>query len=310
MDPRRWKRLGALAARQWDVLGYRQLLECGFSEGAIQTLVESGALVRLHRGVFALAHRPLDRRGHLIGALLACGPTSCTSHLPAAEHFGILSGRAIPQLEVTVPRHGGPRSRSGIRVHRSALGEDERVVSERVACTSPSRTLLDIAAVHPQRLEGAIKRSGDRGILEVKTILTLLDRYHRRPGGPLLRRLLDIESPIPEFTRSGLERRMYRLCEARSIQHPMMNVPIEAEGGPFEVDCVWLRHRLIVECDSRHHDNPITSLADARRDQALTLAGWRMIRMRWAQIIGDPDRAARTILHLLREQEKLLRFTA
>ena len=85
-----------------------------------------------------------------------------------------------------------------------------------------------------------------------------------------------------------------------------MNVEIDAPGGPYEVDCVWPRHRLIIECDSRWHDNPATRRRDAIREQALTLAGWRIYRLRWIQIVGEPGHAARTVRHLLAEQERLV----
>lgn len=307
MDSARWTKIGTVAARQWAVVSFEQLTVCGFSAGAIQRAVGFGQLVRLHKGVFALAHRPIDRRGHLMGAMLSCGPGACISHLPAGEHLGILPVRQIPQLEVTVPRGAGLRSRKKIRIHRAAIGGDECMQRDRIHCTTPSRALLDIAADHPHRLERAMKKAGERELLSVDLIVRLLDRYPRRPGGPLLRSMLDLDGSVPVFTRSELERRVYRLCRASSIELPVMNVPIDAENGPYEVDCVWLRQRLIIECDSRHHDNPRTSAADALRDQALTLAGWRVERMRWVQIVGDPERASRTIRHLLREQERLLR---
>lgn len=85
-----------------------------------------------------------------------------------------------------------------------------------------------------------------------------------------------------------------------------MNVRLPAEGGPFEVDCVWFQERLIIECDShRWHDNPVTANRDALKDQAFTLAGWRVHRLRWIQIVKNPQDAARTIGVLLEQQRSM-----
>ena len=86
-----------------------------------------------------------------------------------------------------------------------------------------------------------------------------------------------------------------------------MNVLIDAAGGPYEIDCVWFAQRLLIECDSRWHDNPVTAAKDALREQALTDAGWRVYRLRWLQIVDAPGRAAQTIRLLLEQQTQLLR---
>lgn len=301
----RWSRAGQVAARQYGVISFSQLLDCGFSRSGIQRAVAAGLLIPIHRGVFALGYPPSDRRGVLLAATIAVGAPSCVSFSTAGEYLRLLPGTASP-IDVTVPRGAG-RSRRSVRIHRAAIDRDERRIVKGVPCTTPSRTIIDIAASSPHRLEGVIKDAGGHGMLEVRTILDLLDRHPRRPGCRLLRMLLGANRALPVFTRSELERRTYELCVAESIEPPMMNVPIDADGGPYEVDCVWIRQRLILECDSKWHDNPITAARDAVRDQALTLAGWRVVRMRWLQIVDAPERCARTIRHLLREQEQLLR---
>lgn len=213
-------------------------------------------------------------------------------------------------IQVTVPKRSGRMRRSGLIVHRAKLAADERTVVDGVRCTTMSRALLDISAERPGEIERAIKAAGDRELLSVSNCLLLLERYPGRPGSPLLRRLLLGEEPVPEFTRSGLERRMYRLCRSAGLPLPDMNIDIAGARGLHECDATWPRHRLIIECDSRWHDNPIAAIDDARKDQDLTLAGWRVHRLRWAQIVLEPELCARTIGHLLAEQAKLAGIAA
>lgn len=303
--PLRWKRAAEIAAGQYGVISCTQLLAGGFTRRRIDLAVTGGHLIPIHRGVYGLGHPPTDMRGNRVAATLATGEGSWISNRSGAEHVRILP-RRNGAIHLTVPTRAGRRPGQGLIVHRSKLAPDERRTIERVRCTSVSRVLLDLAGGNPGELEGAIKAAGNRELLSVGTCMKLLDRYPRRPGSSLLRRLLLGEEPVPTFTRSGLERRMFRLCRTSGLPLPQTNVDIPTEIDVHECDCVWPEYRLIVECDSRWHDNPIASVDDARKDQDLTLAGWRVHRLRWAQIVLAPELAARTIRHLLNEQARLL----
>lgn len=300
-----WIEVGERARRQFGVVSLPQLRELGFDDRSVSRAVAQGHLLRLHRGVFAVGHRPTQRSGYLLAALIVAGPDGAISHRPAAEFMGILkpSGGLI---DVTVPTRAG-RSMNGIRWHRSRLAADERVLVGGIRCTSASRTILDLAQGPAGLLERAIREAGGLGLLDASGIAALLERYPRRSGSRALRRLMKGTEPVPAFTRSRLERRIYPLCRHYGLPVPQMNVPIPAGDTVYEADCVWPEHRLIVECDSRWHDNPASAVEDAQRDQALTLAGWRVHRLRWAQIVGAPERAAQTIRKLLHDQELLLR---
>lgn len=304
-----WERISAIASEQYGVVSLAQLLAAGFTRRMVDVAVSNGRLLPLHRGVFAVGHMARDSRAGRLAATLAIPAGAWVSNRSCAEHHHVLRARTGP-VHVTVPASGGRKPRKGIVVHRAMLAEDERTIFEGVPCTTMSRTLLDLSAERPGELETAIKAAGDRELLRVSECLMLMKRYPGRPGSPLLRRMLVGEEPLPEFTRSGLERRMYRLCRDAGLPLPSMTVDIQGESDLHECDCAWSRHRLIIECDSRWHDNPITSVADAKKSQDLTLAGWRVERLRWAQIVLEPELCARTVAHLLAEQERLMAIAA
>jgi len=134
-------------------------------------------------------------------------------------------------------------------------------------------------------------------------VILELNRGHR--GVARLRMLIDGCRPLPVFVRSDTERQIYELCERAGLPLPDMNVDVWAGGTIYECDCVWPAERLIVECDSRWHDNPIAARTDAERDQALTLAGWRIQRIRAAQL-KPPGRFFATLERLLADQRRLI----
>lgn len=281
-----------------------QLAGCGFSGDAIRLAATRGQLTRIHQGVFSIGHPPIGRTAWLFGATLAGGDGALLSHRFAGAHLSLISFRSAP-VEITVPTAGG-RSRPGISFHRRTLGPEEGGRFRGVPCTSPSRTILDLGGIGTALAERAIREAGGLGLLDVAEILRLIDRYPGRAGNARVRTLIEGRVPIPAMTKSELERRLYELCRSLGILLPDMNVPIYAGSQVIECDAVWPAERLIVECDSRWHDNPVTARRDAERDEALMLAGWRVLRLRWGRIVLAPHRTARRIEALLAQQRRLL----
>jgi hypothetical protein len=303
MPSRAWIAAAKIARPQVGLITRQQLIDCGVSAGAIANAVRGGRLSRIHRSVYALGPPPSDRRSPLVAAVLATGPGAVISHRTAGEHQG-LTRAAGNLITVTAPSDGG-RDRSGIRVHRRRLQPVELTVFDGVPCTAPARTILDLCEISVQLGERAVRSAGAKGLLDVAELNQILEINHGRRGTARMRMLIDDRRPIPVFTRSELERLIYELCERSRLPLPDMNVDVWAGEAVYECDCVWPRERLIVECDSRWHDNPVSATQDARRDEALTLVGWRIHRIRWAQLIASPGRVAAAISRLIADQRRL-----
>ena len=67
----------------------------------------------------------------------------------------------------------------------------------------------------------------------------------------------------------------------------------------YEGDATWREARLIVELDGGAHDLPNRREADRERDRKLTVAGWRVIRVTWRQLLRDGDALARDLQTLV-----------
>lgn len=152
--------LAELAGRQHGVVAVWQLLERGVTDQCVRRRVEAGRLHRLHRGVYAVGHRKVSRRGHLIAAVLAGGRGSSLGYRAAAELWGLIDYPAVI-LDVLAPRHR--RSRGNLRSHRSLLPTDERRARDGIPVTSVPRTLFDFAAVTDRhRVARAMERADAR----------------------------------------------------------------------------------------------------------------------------------------------------
>jgi very-short-patch-repair endonuclease len=254
----------------------------------------------VHAGVFAVGHMPLTLDGRYMAAVLACGRGSALSHRSAAAKLGLRpTSRAA--IDVTTPRQGA-RGRKGIDAHRSTkllpLDVDE---VDGIRCTSVAWTLLDFAAVVPRR---AVERAFDQAelleVLDAAAIEDVLARAGGHRGAGVLRAILDHHAPASTLTRTELEELFLALCRARGVPDPRVNAWIPLEPTGYEADFLWREAWLIVEVDGHAvHTTRRAFEHDRRRDQRLTLAGWRVVRFTWRQVVRDPAFVAATVAGLL-----------
>ena len=165
--------------------------------------------------------------------------------------------------------------------------------------TSVARTLLDLAELVPVRaLRHAFEEAERLRLADVRAIEAVVARGWGRRGVGALAALLDEARtrPLPD-TRSELERRFLDVIGSAGLPPPATNVLVEG----FLVDAVWPRQRLVVELDGRrYHETRAAFERDRIRDAGLQVAGFRVLRVTWKRLHGDPQIVAATIRALLR----------
>ena len=259
-----------------------------------------GRLHRIHRGVYAVGHRKLTRRGRWMAAVLAGGRGAALSHRSAAELWSLLPPRAH-RPDVTVPCSRRRAASVGVEWRSSRLPPDEVTDIDGIAVTSVSRTVLDLAAVADRRtVERAMNEAEIHGLSEPLGLPTLIARHPRRRGAATVRAILAAGHIGATRTRSELEERFLRFVDRRGLPRPEMNVPIAVAAGHLEADCVWRREGLVAELDGRAvHMTRAGFESDRARDRALSAQGWRPIRITWHQIDDEPDELAADLRALL-----------
>lgn len=256
------------------------MLALGLGRSAIAEWVGRGRLHRLHRGVYAVGHLNLTRNSHFMAAVLACGDKAALSHFSAAVLWGMLGGDG--KIHVTAP---GDRRRPGMVVHRAPLRDREVLKRAGIPLTTPARTLIDLADVAPRRtLERAIDEAE-----YLRLDCTGLAPRHGRRGTGRLSAVLAVHRPGSTRTRSHLEEIFLALCDRHRLPRPEVNVEIDG----YECDFVWREQRLIVETDGgAAHGTRRAKRRDPVRDADLMIAGWRVWRLSYEQLLRDPDTVA------------------
>lgn len=263
-----------------------QLLGIGLSENAIESRIRTGRIYRLHRGVYAVGHWALTRSSHLLAAALAVGDDAAISHATAADVWGIRPSSSR-RIEVTAPR--ALKKRQGMLLHRLPLPSDEVVVRAGIPVTSVHRTLIDVAcSLRDRDIDRAMEQAAVLRLDDALPLVALFDRYPTRRGTAKLARA--VERLNPRFTRRELERRFLEATRKAGLPLPQTNSWVCG----YEVDVYWPSHGLVVELDSHQfHLTPQAFERDRERDRALTLAGYRVLRVTWYQVdAGIRDVAA------------------
>jgi hypothetical protein len=296
-DPDR--RLADFAALHHAVVSLAELRELGLGEGAIEYRLKIGRLHRRHRGVFSIGHEVLTREGRWRAAVLACGPRAVLSGADAAAHWGLMAARG-QRFQVTTPaRSGREPDRRRIALHRvGTLRAWETTIHDNIPTTTVARTLLDLAAdLRPRALEDVIAQSNRLGLFDLVAARRCLDQHPRQHGAPALRHLLaNLERAAPADLRSPLEVAFLQLCDDHHLPPPQANTTLAG----FLVDFHWPGTTLVVETDGyAYHATPTAFESDRARDQALTLAGYTVVRFTYNQVTREPAECAARLHRLL-----------
>jgi len=269
-------------------------------DGAIAYAAKSGRLHRVFRNVYAFGHRRIGERGRLMAAALACGSGTVISHRSAGALLGFLDEGPVV-IDVIAPRSRG-RKIDGIRLHLvrpPRLGETGTVTG--IPCTSPARTLVDLAGTVGERtLRSAFERAARHEMLDLaaieasvdprrrgmKVLLGLIDEW--RGAAPLLKKRGKLKSP--------LEAKVLPLIARRDLPPPLFNAPVQIANGRIEVDFLWPDQRFVLEADSREfHGTAVAFERDRWRDRELMRAGYSVLRVTHREAEREAEAVSATV---------------
>lgn len=297
------EQIARLALVQHGVVTLRQLVDLGLTPRAVQHRANAARLHRLYRRTYSLVpQKLLSREGRWMAAVLCCGEDAMLSHRTAALLHEIRF-KDRNALDVIIPRRT-TRKHAGIQIHTSTtLAASDRTRVRNIPCTSVSRTLLDLSTKVDRRgLERALDQAEVERLLNVNELRDQLARNAHHPGSRLIRGIVEEYYLARTLTRSELEEAFFRICRSARVPDPEVNVMIELNDGeePILADFVWLAQRVIVETDGyQTHGTRQAFEHNRRRDQRLTMAGWRVVRITWRQVMSRPDQVRRLVQALV-----------
>lgn len=268
------------------------------SDSAIAHAIRAGRLHRVFRGTFTLTPQ-IDLRGRLGAAVLACGSGAVVSHRSAGALLRLLD--TSPAVIDVISSSEQGRKIDGIRFHRVRPPRlDEVGTVDGIPCTSPARTLVDLAGTLGDRtLRSCFERAAQRKVLDIPAIEASMDPGRR--GVKSLRALVGEWRRAAAVAKKGrlkspLEAKVLPLVLGRGLPAPHLNAPVEIANGRIEVDFLWPDHRFVVEADSRDfHGIELAFERDRWRDRELLRVGYGTLRVTHQQAERETTAVADTI---------------
>jgi len=260
--------LAELAARQHGVVTAAQLRTLGLGYQAMNERVRSGALHRVHRGVYAVGHGRLSDKGTYMAAVQASGKDAALAGLSAAALWKAWR-RKVPQIEVLAPKRR--RQHDGFVIHTTRhVHPSDITTHDGIPVTTMSRTLVDLTdALTAHQLANVIHEAAFRNRFDLAATKQAIKRANGRRNLVRLIHALALNAGGSAGTRSELEDRFLELVD----DEPRVNTKIEG----IEVDVAL--PGLVIEIDGPGHLRPRTQREDRERERRLNAAGYDVIRV-------------------------------
>lgn len=214
------------------------------------------------------------------------------SGVSAAALWG-LPGFAAGPVHVSLSRGAnGSFVSLGIPHRTRYLPAHHRTVLDGIPVTTVARTLFDLAGcLHPTRTERALDNALSHKFVGLETLrrVTIELLARGRKGSALMRVLLTERGAGYIPPASGLEALFLSLLIGAGVEVPEKQVNLGDGAWEGRVDFVYRRLGLVIEVDSdRHHTSKLDREADARRDEALRVAGFRVLRITERELRDEP----------------------
>jgi very-short-patch-repair endonuclease len=279
----------------------------------------AGRLVRVLRGYYAPAPSvdaaPWEVERYLLLARAAALHVAFTgahwfSGATAALLWGCALVRVPRVVDVTtrVNPHVRAGSMPGVRRHWTARADRAEEVSRLLAlpASSLARAVVECASTLPPReglvvadsalrsgtnrpeLEAVLDASaGDRGVRRARAVVAWADDRSESVGESLVR---------------------FDLLH-QSVPSPDLQIPVRTRYGWRWIDLGWRDERVGIEFDGRGKYGStaaevVTAVAaEKRRQEALEDAGWRILRVGWADL-DHPEELAERVRRALRHSAR------
>lgn len=280
-----WQAVSALKAKQFGVFRADQAVAQGLSDDALHRAAQAGRLTRDLPRIYRDPSVPTSWEQKLMEAQLWAGDTAVVSHRSAAalhELWGFERGPI--ELTAAIAR----RAPKGITLHRGLLGGADVSSFGPFRTTSPTRTLIDLAAVAD---EEACEIALDSALRKGMTSLPYLQSRvaargtRGRKGNGALTRLIAMRAEHPAGLESPLETKFLRLVRAGKLPLPQAGFEVSA----YRVDFAYPTAKLGIELEGHeYHSGRKPWLHDVARRNFFSDMGWTILHFTWIDVTRRP----------------------
>lgn len=283
-----WRAADRVFRENDGIIARSQAIQGGLSVRSVDRAVASGRWQRVLPGVYRAAQHELTQVGWIRAVSCWAGPGS---HL--AGSAALWWWEVIPSFEGPVQINMAPHRRLSVPVplrHRIALTRciidprDLRIHRAIGVVGLPRAVLLgavEMGAKGSVMLDRALQRRVNLAEIELALV--------RLAGCRGATRATALVAAAQDGAAAESERLLVRLLRQSDISGWVVNKPLAVAGRRRFPDFLFSAHKLIIEVDGwAFHHQADRFDDDRRRQNALILQGWRVLRFTWHQLSHQP----------------------
>lgn len=268
------------------------------SRATFDRLVRSGAIVRVLPGTFVNAQLMTSRRTRCAAALASYPGSLLWGTDAVAALTRTLDETAFGLHDTVQLAH--PQSRyaaPGVHWRRRQVPAEHQVRIDRLRCASASYLAVEAAAQDQGALIERFLRTGLVKPAELSNVLPAL------AGTKGHRERCRVVRASQDNPWSGGERRLHALLRRHRITGWTANAELVVNGRRCFPDVLFEAARLVLEFDGYGvHTKPEVFESDRRRQNALVIGDYRILRYTWKQLTEDSDMVVAEVRTMLARQ--------
>lgn len=255
------------------------------SRTTFDRLVRAGSLVRVLPGTYVDATLLTSRRTRFAAALATSPGAVLWGTDAVAALTGTLDERPFaPGDRVNLAHLRGHASGDAITWVRRRVPQEHRVRVERLRCPSARYLAVETAG----RDSGALLEQFLRtGLVKPSELAELVPVFDGGAGQETRRRVVRTSVDNPW---SGGERLLHSLLRRHRITGWVANAELVVAGVRYFPDVLFEDAGLVIEFDGYEvHSKPEVFESDRRRQNALAMGGFSILRYTWKQLNDEPS---------------------
>lgn len=254
----------------------RQLRDAGVNRHDVRNAVAAG---RWHlvgqETVLVVGSPPLIGEARSWWAVLEAGAEAVLDGVSALHAAG-LTGFTSDVIDVTLPRGTVRPSLDNVTIHQPR--ETGRVLTAGLPRTAPEVAALRAAAwaVSDRQAALILAMCVQQRLVSAERLLSQWATLKRSRRRALIETVVN---DLADGAHSLGELDFAAMCRQRGLPEPTRQAVRHGAAGRVYLDVAWEDIGLVVEIDGSHHGRVDQSLADAFRQNEVTIAGERVLRI-------------------------------
>jgi very-short-patch-repair endonuclease len=308
-------RLAEIASPQHALITLEQLGELKVTRHQRERLLATGEVIRVAHEVYRIGGAPFPWQARIAAMRLALGADAIVSHRSAAALYGLDGFDQQRVVHLSIPAARSPRKPPDVRLHRCFdydLIQPE--VRQSIPVTDPARLVLDLYAGerNPEVARRGLFSARKKKLVTWTALEGCLEQHARQGRRGITRLRADVELyrriGCPETT---FEDAIRQLLMDAGLPEPQLQHWVDTPGGRYRIDVAYPEFHVGIEGKSKaHHLTDDAFESDSVRDAELTIAGWIIIHVTWAQLHHDPAGVVRRVRRALQSRGALDRLEA